>query len=375
VCDDDNACTTDACHPRTGCEYKAKVCDDGAFCNGVETCDPESGECAADGSPCQGDLTCDESANACVECVVDSDCRPYDDCSTATCEFNVCDYDSSACEEECVDAIELGALTQFNLLACGDYVGVGRYGGESSDVEGKLAVAGNLTLRGFGVAERNPGPLALVVGGAWTLLSGTVHGSAHYGAAGSATSVDFQGGVSQSTPLDFGDACAAGVTASRQAAALPVNGTTTVQPWRAIELRGIDPVRNVFEVPVDALNVCNSFAIITPVGAAVVINVIGGSSAMLSNFQTFFNEPNQQNNPLGTPRDVLWNFPEATQLVIQGFGVKGSLLAPFADVEFNNGHIDGSMIAGSVSGDGEFHHVLFRHDLTCPPAVEESVVR
>ncbi len=372
VCNDDNACTVDSCHPRIGCEFKAKTCDDGAFCNGIETCNPDNGACQGSGDPCQGELTCDESADVCVECLVDADCRPFDECSTATCEFNVCDYDSSACEEECIDTIELGALTRFNLLACGDYMSLGRYGAGSSDVEGKLAVAGHLTMTGFGVAEHNPGPLALVVGGAWTLLDGTVYGSAHYGVAGAATRVDFREGVSQGLPIDFGFECAAGVKASRQTAALTVSGTTTVQPWGAIELRGTDPVRNVFEVPVDALNVCNSFAVITPVGAAVVINVVGGSSAQLSNFQTFFNEPNQQNNPLGTPMDVVWNFPEATQLVIEGFGVKGSLLAPFADVEFHNGHVDGSMIAGSVSGNGEFHHVLFRHDLTCPPIVQES---
>ena len=40
----------------------------------------------------------------------------------------------------------------------------------------------------------------------------------------------------------------------------------------------------------------------------------------------------------------------------------GSILAPKADIEFNNGHINGTLIAGSLSGTGESHLHLFNSD-------------
>lgn len=66
VIDDNIACTIDACDAVTGVSHTPddSECDDGMFCNGVETCDATSG-CAAgtnpadDQNPCTQDL-CDE---------------------------------------------------------------------------------------------------------------------------------------------------------------------------------------------------------------------------------------------------------------------------------------------------------------------------
>jgi len=74
VCDDRNACTTDACDPATGCFTKplpdGTSCSDGRFCNGDEIC--RAGACTAgtppscdDRNPCTVD-TCDEARKACV---------------------------------------------------------------------------------------------------------------------------------------------------------------------------------------------------------------------------------------------------------------------------------------------------------------------
>src|SRR5690606_23275872 len=45
-------------------------------------------------------------------------------------------------------------------------------------------------------------------------------------------------------------------------------------------------------------------------------------------------------------------------------GIKGTLLAPNASVNFNNGHIDGSLIVGSITGTGESHNFLFEGSIT-----------
>ncbi|MEQ8516448.1 MAG: choice-of-anchor A family protein, partial [Chromatocurvus sp.] len=46
---------------------------------------------------------------------------------------------------------------------------------------------------------------------------------------------------------------------------------------------------------------------------------------------------------------ILFNFVNATSLTMNAIGFKGSVLAPNANVNFFNGHIDGNLIAGSLS--------------------------
>lgn len=81
-CDDDDLCTTDTCDPAAGCIHEptaeSAACDDGLFCNGAESCDPATGDCAAGTPPCAEDEACDEEADTCMElppCTVDADCR------------------------------------------------------------------------------------------------------------------------------------------------------------------------------------------------------------------------------------------------------------------------------------------------------------
>ena len=50
VCDDANPCTTDSCDPTSGCVHTGVVCDDGDLCNGMESCNPQTGQCVSTGS-------------------------------------------------------------------------------------------------------------------------------------------------------------------------------------------------------------------------------------------------------------------------------------------------------------------------------------
>ncbi|MSP93482.1 MAG: hypothetical protein EXR79_17105, partial [Myxococcales bacterium] len=91
-CDDKNACTTDSCDPKTGCAHVAntavcdadgdactvadtckdktclpgakKPCDDDQACT-VDACDKASGKCVFDGAPLQG-KACDADASVCT---------------------------------------------------------------------------------------------------------------------------------------------------------------------------------------------------------------------------------------------------------------------------------------------------------------------
>jgi hypothetical protein len=74
-CDDGVLCTVDSCNEGTdSCDNTPDdvLCDDGLFCNGAETCDAAL-DCQPGGDPCPGQL-CDEGTDACVECLSDGDC-------------------------------------------------------------------------------------------------------------------------------------------------------------------------------------------------------------------------------------------------------------------------------------------------------------
>ncbi|MCP3980253.1 MAG: hypothetical protein GY716_13190 [bacterium] len=75
-------------------------CDDGSFCNGVESCDGD-GFCLEGDYPCGG-LACDAVANSCVECVNDFDCDDGDFCNgIETCSGNTCVGGSMPCAGVC----------------------------------------------------------------------------------------------------------------------------------------------------------------------------------------------------------------------------------------------------------------------------------
>ena len=66
-CDDSITCTIDSCNGGTdACDHLAddSLCDDGDFCDGVETCDP-SLDCQVGSDPCPGQ-SCDEVGNTCI---------------------------------------------------------------------------------------------------------------------------------------------------------------------------------------------------------------------------------------------------------------------------------------------------------------------
>lgn len=86
--DDDgtDASTVDAgADTASGCTESSE-CDDGAFCNGVESC--VAGECAAGTSPCE--MGCDETADRCVSCSVNPD-MDGDGVDSPECGGNDCD--------------------------------------------------------------------------------------------------------------------------------------------------------------------------------------------------------------------------------------------------------------------------------------------
>jgi len=91
-CDDSVDCTTDSCVDNT-CEITADntLCDDGAFCTGIETCDVALGcvdgtdPVVDDGIDCTVD-TCDEDADMILNTADNTLCDDSNPCSTDVCD-------------------------------------------------------------------------------------------------------------------------------------------------------------------------------------------------------------------------------------------------------------------------------------------------
>jgi len=93
---------TDTCDAGIACTTDADCTDDGAFCNGAETCDVVAGFCVSGGDPCDdgafcnGTETCDEVNDACVagtppcDAAVES-CDEVNDACVATTNFTLTD--------------------------------------------------------------------------------------------------------------------------------------------------------------------------------------------------------------------------------------------------------------------------------------------
>jgi hypothetical protein len=98
-CDDGVGCTVDACNEGTdSCDNMPDdaLCDDGQFCNGVETCDAVS-DCQPGTPPCDpATETCDEGTDTCepIGCTSDADCDDGQFCNGA----ETCNLTSGECQ-------------------------------------------------------------------------------------------------------------------------------------------------------------------------------------------------------------------------------------------------------------------------------------
>ena len=112
-CTDDNACTLDACDPKSGCTFKplaAGACSDGSACTSADAC--ASGGCVGqavscdDKNPCTSD-SCDP-VGGCVHGNASGVCDDGDACTSSdTCSAGVCVGGGNVCpckvEADCPD--------------------------------------------------------------------------------------------------------------------------------------------------------------------------------------------------------------------------------------------------------------------------------
>jgi choice-of-anchor A domain-containing protein len=242
---------------------------------------------------------------------------------------------------------------------------------QSSDAEGRVAVGGNAIFSNYGIGDRlsnsNGADNRLVVGGNLTYNGGQVFGgNAVYGGTASLQQVGITGGqFKQGQAIDFAAAIAELTAYSAYLGSLTANSTTTYQPWGGIELQGSSDGLNVFSLEASKLSQTNNLKISAASNSTVLINVLG-TDASLQDFGIDVSGVSKQN--------ILFNFVNATQLSSSGVTIQGSVLAPLASYSFNNGNLEGTLIANSVAGTGEFHNYLFQGDLPSVPTQPSEAV-
>lgn len=226
-----------------------------------------------------------------------------------------------------------------------------------SSISGRAAFGGNVNLSSYAIGESltdsNGVRDDLIVGGNLQFVYGQVYnGNIVHGGTAAITAIGLPNGTTrQGAVVDFAQAAIDLNALSGQYAAMAANGQVAIA-YGTVTLIGNDPSTNVFNVTSDHLWNATNLAINAPAGSSVVINVSGVDARM-----QYMGMSVQST----TADRVLLNFYQATHLTLTGIGVKGSVLAPLAAVDFFNGDLAGTLVGSSWNGSG---HITF-----APPAV------
>lgn len=261
-------------------------------------------------------------------------------------------------EDLLANSRSLGIASDFNLFVLEDLRQ------PSSDTEGKAAIGRDAELSYYSVGDKlakcDSTEDVLIVGRKLTFHSGAVlNGNVVYGKFIDAPeNLAIDGTIRQDSVIDFNAAANELKALSATLAAYDTNGTVELM-WGGIFLTGTNPLFNVFEVNLNDLSAANDFQIDVPDGAVVLVNFIGDSASWGGGLTV-----------LGTDiSNVLYNFPSALKLTIEGINVTGSILAPNTEVNFVSGVQNGQMIAKSVTGTGQFNNVKFLGNIPDPVIV------
>lgn len=296
--------------------------------------------------------------------------------------------------------VNLGPAGDFNVFVFGDNTQW------NSDVEGKVAVGGNANFQspGFTIASQMGASTdnlivggnysntnyslngGMIVGGNVNWLNPTttgrvaVNGNATFSGGGSIGSPVNVNGTYNAPPwyppnndigptplpFDFSEVHDYLKSQADHLASIPSNGDKVIS-FNQIHLTALNPSDTYVSFNVTASELAAAMHaglnITAPAGSTVVVNVTGDAAQMVS-FGISLSGVDKQH--------VLFNFHDATTLLLDQIGVLGTILAPRADVNFAGGAIDGTLIANNLTGPGESHHFLFQGQL--PPVPEPGSV-
>ena len=255
------------------------------------------------------------------------------------------------------ERISLGDAADFNAVIFGDF------SAPHSDVEGRLAVQGNVSINNYSLADKlsaDTAGVSVVVGGDFNFPSGKIY-YGHILTGGSAEGVGnaVRHGLSGQQllldqvdlPVDFVQLKNQLEAESSRLATLTPNGSVVSQ-WGGLYLEGDcqSPVQ-VFSLNGQTVLNAHTFQVsCIPANSHVVLNISGTHSG-LTNMSLESLKSHRQR--------VLFNFYQAASLKFAGIGVEGSILAPNAEINQPQGVVHGTVIAKSFHGMMQLNHVPF----------------
>lgn len=222
----------------------------------------------------------------------------------------------------------------------------------TSDVEGRVAVGGDAKFYAYGIGDRlensNGTRDDLIVGNNLEYTYGQVfNGNLVYGNTADLEGVGLPNGDERQEAgvVDFAAVQADLTDTSAVLGAETPNGRTRVK-YTTAHLRGTHDELNIFSITAEQLAAANRVSINVPQGSTVLINV-SGDAVTITNLGFRLRGAGCST--------ILWNMYEADTLTMSGIGMVGSILAPTAALDFNNGNVKGTVVADSMVGNGQFN--------------------
>jgi choice-of-anchor A domain-containing protein len=233
----------------------------------------------------------------------------------------------------------------FNVFALGSLSGI-------SDTEGPVGAAAATSFNSFHVNSKQKEPIALLAGGPVIIGQGTLAGSVLYASNYSDTQVTYVGAARPTTPtipfaVNFADA-----TTKLIAMSQAIKNYTAIPAAKqnsTITMTGSDPEMNVFTISASQLINTYTYVFNVPTGSSVYVNVAGTNPTIAN--------AGFSGNLVGA--QILWNFPDATNLTMSGISLPGSILAPKATSQLNGGTVTGTVVVGSASVSMELYAIPF----------------
>jgi choice-of-anchor A domain-containing protein len=278
----------------------------------------------------------------------------------------------------------LGPADPYNVFLFDDMVS------NNSDTEGRIAAGGDVHLQNYSVGlKSSAAEYSLVTGGKTRFWSGAVQNGGVYSNGDVITSnASIFGNLVSNSSITRYNGTVTGISTPNAGAASPVDfasayqtlsqtskslsqradtGSKTVYSWGTIDLNGGDGL-NIFSLT--SAELANSTGLRFNLGenGVAVINV-SGSYNDFSGFGFFdFNDLTGRYERMAVEmgRDILFNFYETNNMDIGSIGVIGSILAPEASLYFNSGVINGTVVANTMNGTGQFNLNPFAYSVPAP---------
>lgn len=219
------------------------------------------------------------------------------------------------------------------------------------DIEGRLAVGGNLNISGFSIGGRVPsgsGKPSLVVGGDLTSVGGggiyDGYGSTGYAVysgnrgANVPTYIDFR--KQTTSEIDFDAERTYLTILSQQLRDMPATGTVS-KLYSGITLTGSNADIEVFNLSADQVKSGLDLLLVNVKPTAhLILNVSADNQRKVKIGITMASLQDRH-------AKVLFNLHDADVVNFTGVLVLGSVLAPYGCVRDSSGHLEGTIVAAS----------------------------